>query len=101
MVHVPNFWQVNANGSESVVFDASAAGGVDVAGLSLNGFGTFTKSGNTLVWTTAVSQSPTPALALVGLAAAGFVARRRAAAYLMTKGPCPFRRSLRVSPQAV
>ncbi len=72
-----NFWQVNANGSESVVFDASAAGGVD-AGL-LNGFGTFTKSGNTLVWTTAVPEPESYALALVGLAAAGFVARRRAA----------------------
>ena len=56
-----NFWQVNANGSESVVFDASAAGGVD-AGL-LNGFGTFTKSGNTLVWTTAVPEPESHALA--------------------------------------
>lgn len=72
-----NFYQVNANGTESIVFDGTPQGGV-AAGL-MNGFGTFTKTGNTLVWTTAVPEPESYALALVGLAAAGFVARRRAA----------------------
>lgn len=72
-----NFYQVNANGSEAVVFDGTSQGGV-AAGL-LNGFGTFTKTGTTLVWTTAVPEPESYALALVGLAAAGFVARRRSA----------------------
>lgn len=72
-----NFYQVNANGSESIVFDGASQGGV-AAGL-VNGFGTFTKTGTTLVWTTAVPEPESYALALVGLAAAGFVARRRAA----------------------
>jgi MYXO-CTERM domain-containing protein len=72
-----NFYQVNANGSEAVIYNGVAEGGVD-AGL-LNGFGTFSKTGTTLVWTTAVPEPESYALALVGLAAAGFVARRRAA----------------------
>lgn len=70
-----NFTQVNANGSESTVY----ADGTPSAQL-LNGFGTFTKSGATLTWTTAAVPEPESyALALVGLAAAGFVARRRSA----------------------
>lgn len=70
-----NFWQVNAPGTESVVFDATAFAPTNL----LNDRGTFTKSGNTLIWTTAVPEPESYALALVGLAAAGFVARRRAA----------------------
>ncbi len=71
-----NFYQVNANGSESVVFDGSANPNPEL----LNNFGTFTKAGNTLTWTTAAVPEPESyALALVGLAAAGFVARRRSA----------------------
>ncbi|HEX5312057.1 PEP-CTERM sorting domain-containing protein [Aquabacterium sp.] len=86
-----NFWQVNAPGTESRVadsatyaFDASKFA-LNTTGL-LNGSGTLTLSGNTLTWKTASLEAipavPEPesyALALVGLAAAGFVARRRAA----------------------
>lgn len=86
-----NFWQVNANGSESRVADSAsftfdpALYTLNTTGL-LNGAGTLTLSGNTLTWKTASLEAipavPEPesyALALVGLAAAGFVARRRAA----------------------
>ena len=89
-----NLWQANANGSESVVgnsatyaFDA-ATQTMDTTG-QLNGYGTFTMSGDKLTWSTAsittipvtpaVPEPESFALALVGLAAAGFVARRRSA----------------------
>lgn len=70
-----NFTQVNANGTEATVFGAGTP-----SPELLNGFGTFTKSGTTLTWTTAAIPEPESyALALVGLAAVGFMARRRAA----------------------
>jgi hypothetical protein len=86
-----NFYQVNANGSEAVVANSAnfafdpATHELDATG-QLNGFGTFTKLGTTLTWKTAsiaaIPAVPEPesyVMALVGLAAAGFVARRRAA----------------------
>lgn len=83
-----NLRQVQSNGSEKIVGDtATFAGGVsawDTTGL-VNGIGTLAMSadGRTLTWDTAAAMAPVPepesyALALVGLAAAGFVARRRA-----------------------
>lgn len=86
-----NLWALNANGNESLVGDAAtytfdaAKFALNTTGL-LNNAGSLTLSGNTLTWKTASLEAipavPEPesyALALVGLAAAGFVARRRAA----------------------
>ncbi|MFN4264536.1 MAG: PEP-CTERM sorting domain-containing protein [Aquabacterium sp.] len=83
-----NVRQLLSNGQERIAGDTSTfAGGVsayDTTGL-LNNNGTLALSadGRTLTWNTAVSAAPIPepesyALALLGLAAAGFVARRRA-----------------------
>ncbi|MGE5452816.1 MAG: PEP-CTERM sorting domain-containing protein [Acidobacteriota bacterium] len=85
-----NFWMAVGEGSEYRVGDITnpaynAPSGYDTTGL-LNGAGTFTfdKAAGTLTWSTATTIPAVPepesfALALVGLAAAGFVARRRAA----------------------
>ena len=83
-----NLRSLQANGSEKIVGDTSTyLGGAsmyDTAPL-VNGIGTLAMSadGRTLTWDTAAAMAPVPepesyALALVGLAAAGFVARRRA-----------------------
>lgn len=80
-----NFWMALGDGSEQQVGVTHTAG-ADTTGL-LNNNGTFTwdKAAGTLTWQTAtVVTAPVPepesyALALVGLAAAGFVARRRSA----------------------
>lgn len=90
-----NLWQANANGSEAVVGNSAlytidpATQTLSTAGL-LNGYGTFTFSGNTLTWntasiSTAVVTTPVPepesyGLALVGLLAIGATVRRRRSA---------------------
>ncbi|MDE2401313.1 MAG: PEP-CTERM sorting domain-containing protein [Burkholderiales bacterium] len=80
-----NLWMAIGDGSEVRVGDVTGIVGADTTGL-LNGAGTFTldKAAGTLTWQTA-SLAVTPAvpepqgyaLALVGLAAIGFIARRR------------------------
>ncbi|MDE2076258.1 MAG: PEP-CTERM sorting domain-containing protein [Burkholderiales bacterium] len=76
-----NFWMALGDGSEQQVGVTHTAG-ADTTGL-LNNNGTFTwnQSAGTLTWATAapVPEPESYALALVGLAAAGFVARRRSA----------------------
>ncbi|HET8871803.1 MAG TPA: PEP-CTERM sorting domain-containing protein, partial [Aquabacterium sp.] len=80
-----NFWMAVGDGSENQV-GVTTTPGANTTGL-LNGAGTFTfdKAAGTLTWQTAtVVTAPVPepesyALALVGLVAAGFVARRRSA----------------------
>jgi hypothetical protein len=87
-----NLWQLNAvDGTNTLIGDSSTytVGPnqvMSIAGL-LNGGGTFTLSGDVLTYQTASITAVTAAvpepesfgLALIGLAAMGFVARRRAA----------------------
>ncbi|MDE2594105.1 MAG: PEP-CTERM sorting domain-containing protein [Burkholderiales bacterium] len=75
-----NFWMAVGDGTEAQV-GLTKTLGADTTGL-LNSQGTFTfnKAAGTLTWQTAAVPEPESyALALVGLAAAGFVARRRSA----------------------
>lgn len=86
-----NLWQLNADGTEALVaanssYTLGANDTLNGAGLFNNG-GTFTLTGSTLTWQTATITTVTPSvpepesfgLALVGLMALGFAARRRAA----------------------
>lgn len=79
-----NFWMAVGDGSEQQVGMTTSIGADTTGLLNNNGTFTFDKAAGTLTWATAPVAAPVPepesyALALVGLAAAGFVARRRSA----------------------
>ncbi len=82
-----NLRQLQSNGTEKIIGDNHSAFGPHEFAIAsgsgsqlVNGYGTLSVAadGRSVMWTTAIPEPESYALALVGLAAAGFAARRRA-----------------------